>query len=80
MEKQIDISYIVIACSVIAVFVTLGFILFVIIQKIHRHKLEAAKEILKTQNNEEIQRIKVENEQIRQDIVEIREQLKKMVD
>ncbi len=72
MEKQIDISYIVIACSVVAVFLTLGFILFVIIQKIHRHKLEAAKEILKTQNNEEIQRIKAENEQIKKDIQEIR--------
>lgn len=75
MEKQTNIEYIIIACSTVAVFIGLAFLIFVIIQKIHRHKLEAAKVILETQNNEHIQRIIKENKEIKEDLAKLKKEV-----
>lgn len=73
MEKQANIEYIIIACSVIVVFLAIGFILFVINQKRQQHGLKAVNDILEAQNNEEIQRIKKENEDIKRRLSEVEE-------
>lgn len=65
MEEQVNIQNLIIACSVIVVFLAVGFILFVINQKRQQHGLKAVNDILEAQNNEEIQRIKKENEDIK---------------
>lgn len=75
MEEQTNIQYLIIACSVTVVFIGLGFLIFVIIQKIHRHKLEAAKVILEAQNNDHIQRIIKENEEIKKDLDKLKKEV-----
>lgn len=75
MEEQTNIEYVIIASSVTVVFIGLGFLIFVIIQKIHRHKLEAAKVILEAQNNEHIQRIIKENEEIKKDLTRLKKEV-----
>ena len=75
MEDQTNIEYVIIASSVTVVFIGLGFLIFVIIQKIHRHKLEAAKVILEAQNNEHIQRIIKENEEIKKDLTRLKREV-----
>lgn len=78
MEEQTNIEYVIIASSVTVVFIGLGFLIFVIIQKIHRHKLEAAKVILETQNNDHIQRIIKENKEIKAENKEIKQDLARL--
>lgn len=78
MEEQTNIEYLVIACAVVFVFFVIAFILFVIIQKIHQHKLKAVNDILEAQNNEEINRIKLENKEIKKDLASLKENISEL--
>ncbi len=78
MEEQTNIAYLAIAFSVIVVVIVIGFILFVILQKIKRHKLEAAKEILETQNNDAIERIQKENKEIKDDFLILKKEIQEL--
>lgn len=78
MEKQENIQYLIIACAVIVVFITIGFLLFVINQKRREHGLKAVNDILEAQNNEEIQRIKLENKEIKKDLTNLKEEVSEL--